>query len=77
MVEQESPAASGPFPRGASLTRGMNALAALAVLASFAVAQVQFDELRKQHLPPDSDLTLAVALGDVDGDGDPDLIFGN
>ncbi len=57
----------------ASLTRGTLAWAALAVLAPSAIGQLQFDELRKgqrQHLPPDSDLTLAVALGDVDGDGD-------
>ena len=49
-------------------------------LAAFALpvhAQLQFDELGGRHMPPDTDLTRVVALGDVDDDGDPDLIFGN
>jgi len=53
------------------------ATAVLAALAAPASAQRQFDELRKQGLPPDVDLTYAMSAGDVDGDGDVDLVFGN
>ncbi len=51
--------------------------AVLATLAASVPAQRQFDELGKRGLPADSDLTQAVALGDVDGDGDLDTVFGN
>ncbi len=48
-----------------SRIRGTLTWAALAVLAPSVLAQRQFDELRKQYLPPDGAYTLAMAIGDV------------
>lgn len=48
----------------------------VATLAFPTATQLQFDELIERSPAPDRD-TLAIAVGDVDGDGDHDLVFGN
>ena len=63
-----------PPSRGrASPTGALLIAASLALVAASVTAQRQFDELRKRGLPAASDYTEAVALGDVDGDGDLSL----
>ena len=81
-MTQNTPVLAGCLPRASALTRGTLAWAALAVFApSPLLAQLQFDELRKRHLPPRFLLAgtvnpLALAFSDVDGDGDADLVLG-
>ena len=43
---------------------------ALACCAGNVRGQQQFAEIGKVHLPPHNERTSALALGDVDGDGD-------
>ena len=53
------------------------AAAVMAAVAASVAAQRQFEELGKRGLPAEREFTRATVLGDVDGDGDLDLVVGN
>lgn len=66
-----------PFCRRSSPAAHLLAVAVMAALAAPAAAQLQFEDLRKRGLPATMGYTVATAFGDVDGDGDLDLVVAN
>ncbi|MBK8974667.1 MAG: VCBS repeat-containing protein [Planctomycetes bacterium] len=65
-------------PTGRSRHRAARLAVVLALCSSPAFAQLQFEELRRQHLPVGPDLrSQDLAIGDVDGDQDLDVVFGS
>lgn len=52
------------------------AIGVLAAVSAWAPAQEQFAELPRRTLPPTVGQSAAVALGDVNGDGHLDFVFG-
>ena len=57
--------------------RTLSFLTAVLVTAGFAVGQQQFSPLARHGLPVERDATRDVDAGDVDGDGDADIVFAN
>jgi hypothetical protein len=77
-MKRRPPASSRcPSSRCATLASFLITAAVMAAVAGSAATQRQFEELGKRGLPANLDATYSTLLGDVDGDGDLDLIVGN